>query len=98
VLQHAGIDPEVLVSGVDETTDEGLDTAAVVGLLAERKAAAVASRRPDALVLGCDSLLDLDQRAFGKPATAGQAAGLWRRLSGRHAALLTGHCLIEPGC
>ena len=45
------IDPEVLVSGVDETAGDGLATAAVVGVLAERKAAAVAGRRPDALVL-----------------------------------------------
>jgi septum formation protein len=95
VLRDAGIDPEVVVSGVDETTDDGLDTATVVGLLAERKASAVASRRPDAVVLGCDSLLDLDQRAFGKPASAEQAAGMWRRLSGREARLLTGHCLID---
>ncbi len=97
VLRDAGIDPEVLVSGADETADDGLDTAAVVGLLAERKASAVAYRRPDALVLGCDSLLDLDQRAFGKPASAEQAAGLWRQLSGREATLLTGHCLIDAG-
>jgi nucleoside triphosphate pyrophosphatase len=97
VLRDAGIDPEVLVSGADETADDGLDTATVVGLLAERKASAVAARRPDALVLGCDSLLDLDQQAFGKPASAEQAAGLWRRLSGREATLLTGHCLIDAG-
>jgi septum formation protein len=97
VLRDAGIDPEVVVSGVDETADDGLGTAAVVGVLAERKACAVAARRPDALVLGCDSLLDLDQMAFGKPASAEQAAAMWRRLSGREATLFTGHCLIEAG-
>ena len=96
MLQNAGIDPEVVVSGVDETTDDGLDTAAVVGVLAERKASCVAGLRPDALVLGCDSLLDLDQIAFGKPASAEQAAAMWRRLSGREATLFTGHCLIDP--
>ena len=95
VLRDAGIDPEVMVSGVDETADDGLDTAALVAVLAERKASTVARRRPDALVLGCDSLLDLDQMAFGKPGSAEQAAGMWRRLSGREATLLTGHCLIE---
>jgi septum formation protein len=97
VLQGAGIDPEVLVSGVDETTDEGLDTATVVEILAERKASAVCAQRPDALVLGCDSLLDLDRKAFGKPGSAEHAAEMWRRLSGREATLFTGHCLIEPG-
>jgi septum formation protein len=95
VLRDAGIDPEVLVSGVDETADDGLDTAAVVSVLAERKASAVAGLRPDALVLGCDSLLDLDQVTFGKPGSAGQAVDIWRRLSGREATLFTGHCLIQ---
>jgi septum formation protein len=66
-------------------------------MLAERKAAAVARLRPDALVLGCDSLLDLDGEPVGKPASAAQAAGVWRRLAGRTATLCTGHCLIEPG-
>jgi septum formation protein len=97
VLRDAGMDPEVLVSGVDESSDDGLDTAALVAVLAERKAGAVAARRPDALVLGCDSLLDLDGASFGKPASAGQAAAMWRRLSGREGTLLTGHCLIEAG-
>jgi septum formation protein len=97
VLRDAGIDPEVVVSGVDETVDDGLDPATAVGILAERKASAVAGRRPDALVLGCDSLLDVDQVAFGKPTSAEHAAAMWRQLSGRDATLCTGHCLIEPG-
>jgi septum formation protein len=97
VLRSAGIDPEVVVSGVDETTDGHLDTATLVGVLAERKASAVSARRPDALVLGCDSMLDLDQKAFGKPASAEQAAQMWARMSGREGTLFTGHCLIEPG-
>jgi septum formation protein len=102
VLQSAGIDPEVVVSGVDETADPGLDTPALVQVLAERKAAAVAgrpgyARRPDTLVLGCDSMLDLDRVAFGKPASARDAVAMWRRLSGRQATLYTGHCLIDVG-
>jgi septum formation protein len=97
VLQAAGIDPEVVVSGTDETADAGLDTAALVSVLAERKARAVAARRPGALVLGCDSMLDLDGKAYGKPASARDAAGLWRRLSGRRGTLYTGHCLIDAG-
>jgi septum formation protein len=95
VLRDAGIDPEVVVSGVDEIVEDGLDTPAVVATLAERKASAVAALSPDALVLGCDSLLDLDGVAFGKPASARQATEMWRRLSGRDATLFTGHCLIE---
>jgi septum formation protein len=97
VLQQAGIDPEVMVSGVEETTGEGLDTADVVDILAERKAVAVVARRPDALVLGCDSLLELDGVIYGKPSSAAEAISMWRRLSGREATLFTGHCLIGPG-
>jgi len=97
VLRDAGIDPEAVVSGVDETTEDGLDTAAAVAVLAERKADAVALLRPGALVLGCDSLLDLDGEALGKPGTAQRAAVLWHRLSGRQGIFFTGHCLIEPG-
>ncbi|HUZ24007.1 MAG TPA: nucleoside triphosphate pyrophosphatase [Streptosporangiaceae bacterium] len=97
VLRDAGMDPEVLASGVDESADAGLDTAALVAVLAERKAAAVAGRRPEALVLGCDSMLDLDGVSFGKPTSADHAAAMWRRLSGREGTLLTGHCLIEAG-
>ncbi len=94
VLRDAGIDPRVVASGADETTGDGLDTAVVVAILAERKATAVAARCPGALVLGCDSLLELDRAAFGKPASAEQAADMWRRLSGREATLFTGHCLV----
>jgi septum formation protein len=95
LLREAGICPEAVVSGVDETTDEDLDTAAIVQELANRKASAVAARRPAALVLGCDSLLDLDGVALGKPESAEQALSIWRRLAGREGTLLTGHCLID---
>lgn len=97
LLHAAGLDPDVVVSGADESHDGQLDVAGLVVVLAERKAAAVARLRPDALVLGCDSLLDLDGEPVGKPASAEQAAGVWRRLAGRTATLCTGHCLIEPG-
>jgi septum formation protein len=95
VLRNAGLDPEVVVSGVDETDHDTMDTAALVAELADRKAAAVAAIRPDALVLGCDSMLDLDGTALGKPGSAPAAADLWRDLAGRNATLYTGHCLID---
>jgi nucleoside triphosphate pyrophosphatase len=96
LLRAAGLDPDVVVSGVDESHDPQLEVADLVVMLAERKAAAVARRRPDALVLGCDSLLELDQVPVGKPASAEQAVDMWRRLAGRAATLCTGHCLIAP--
>jgi septum formation protein len=95
LLRDAGFDPEVVVSGVDETGHHGLTTAELVAVLAQRKAEAVASLRPDALVLGCDSMLDLDGDSLGKPPTAQDAAAVWHRLAGRAGTLLTGHWLVD---
>jgi len=95
LLRAAGVYPEVVVSGVDEDTDEVLDTSALVQMLAERKATAVAARRPAALVLGCDSMLDLDGMPLGKPRSAEEAVAMWHELAGRRGTLCTGHCLID---
>jgi septum formation protein len=95
LLRDAGIEPVVVVSGADESGEDGLDTAALVATLAERKAAMVAALRPGELVLGCDSMLDLDGASLGKPVTAVEAASLWARLSGQEAVLYTGHRLID---
>jgi septum formation protein len=97
ILRGAGIDPEVVVSRVDETNVDRLPTAELVAVLADRKAAAVARLRPDALVLGCDSLLDLDGTAVGKPAVAADVTAIWRRLAGRTGTLYTGHRLTACG-
>jgi septum formation protein len=85
----------VIVSGVDETCDEAMDTASMVAELAERKAASVAMLRPADLVLGCDSLLDFEGEALGKAATPERAAAVWHRLAGNEGTLHTGHCLID---
>jgi septum formation protein len=95
LLRDAGIDPDVVVSGADESGAEYLPTADLVAVLAERKAVAVAQLRPDALVLGCDSLLDLGGTACGKPATSGDVIELWGQLAGRTGTLYTGHWLID---
>jgi septum formation protein len=95
VLRGAGLDPEVVVSGVDESAFSAATAAGLAGQLAEAKAAAVARGQADGLVIGCDSLLDLDGRALGKPASASQAAARWREMSGRTGTLVTGHCVIN---
>jgi septum formation protein len=97
LLRSAGVYPEVVISGADESVEEVLDAPALVQMLAERKAAAVAARRPAALVLGCDSMLDLDGMAVGKPQSAEEAVATWHMLGGREGTLFTGHCLIDGG-
>lgn len=75
LLREAGFDPDVAVSGVDEAAviaelGPGAVPTDVVEELAVRKAAAVASIVPDALVVGCDSMLELDGEVLGRPTTA----------------------------
>jgi septum formation protein len=95
VLRGAGLDPEVIVSGVDEDAYEAPTTRDLVGLLAGEKARAVAAGLGDGLVIGCDSMLDLDGRPYGKPAGADEAIARWREMSGKTGTLLTGHCVID---
>ena len=95
VLRSAGLAPEVIVSGVDESSFTADTPAELAGLLARAKADAVAKGQADGLVIGCDSLLDLDGRALGKPASASEAAERWRQMSGRTGTLVTGHCVIN---
>jgi septum formation protein len=96
VLRAAGVRPEVRVSGVDEDVITAPDPSALVLALAEAKAAAVV--RPDdddLLVLGCDSLLDLDGTAYGKPWTPEEATKRWALMGGRSGVLRTGHALLS---
>jgi septum formation protein len=94
VLRDAGFEPTVVVSGVDEGFDGLTPTQAVVAI-AERKARAVADRCHDSLIIACDSMLELDGEALGKPGSSAETRALWRRLSSRQATLNTGHCLID---
>ena len=99
-LRNAGVDPQVVVSGVDESQLDGLPPAHLAVGLAELKCAAVAGREevPEgALVLGCDSVLELDGQALGKPADAEDAVRRWRAMRGRTGVLHTGHSLRVAG-
>lgn len=96
-LRSAGLDPEVEVSGVDESQVTEPDPAALAAELAARKARAVADRIGDAFVIGCDSVLELDGRVHGKPGTTEVARERWRAMRGRSGVLHTGHCLIDSG-
>ena len=97
MLRAAGLHPEVVVSGVDEDAYSAETTAELTGVLASAKAAAVADSIDDGLVIGCDSMLDLDGRALGKPADAAEAIARWRGMRGRSGTLYTGHCVIDAG-
>jgi septum formation protein len=93
----------VIVSGVDESQVTEPDPATLAARLAELKAEAVLARvvageaasDADVLVLGCDSVLELDGRILGKPDDADDARERWRSMRGRSGVLHTGHCLCD---
>ncbi len=95
-LRAAGVEPEVIVSDLDESTLTASTTSALVVALARAKAVAVCrALTDDAVVLGCDSMLDLDGQAFGKPVDPDDAKDRWRRMRGRAGTLHTGHALVR---
>jgi len=95
LLRDAGLDPEVVVSDVDESQVEATEPRALVQELATRKARAVAAGRSSGLVVGCDSMLLLDGAVLGKPADAAEATARWRAMRGRTGTLLTGHTVVD---
>jgi septum formation protein len=112
LLRDAGIDPITIAPGVDEdlvaaeARAAGLinSTSDMVLLLAQAKARAVLANllAQDALILGCDSALDLDGEPLGKPHEPAVAVARWQQMRGRTGHLHTGHWLIdnrsgEPG-
>ncbi|MER7244078.1 Maf family nucleotide pyrophosphatase [Kribbella sp. NPDC000426] len=95
-LRSAGIEPEVIVSGVDEDHITAENPGELARLLATLKArAVVASLSDHATVLGCDSVLEFDGEPYGKPETEDVARERWRMMRGRTGVLHTGHCLID---
>ncbi|MEV6175554.1 nucleoside triphosphate pyrophosphatase [Streptomyces sp. NPDC051954] len=97
LLRQAGLAPEVIVSGVDEDAVTAPTPAELALALAEAKASVVAAK-PEvlgALVIGCDSVLDLDGEALGKPADAEEATARWKAMRGRAGTLQTGHCVYD---
>lgn len=100
LLRNAGFAPEAIVSDVDEDAFHAADPAALALVLAQAKARKVAEREGPGpagrtLVIGCDSVLDLDGVAYGKPADAQDAITRWKSMRGRAGVLVTGHCLID---
>jgi septum formation protein len=96
ILQSAGIRFRAEPSGAEEVMFSA-STREIVGALARQKAEAVAARVAEGLVLGCDSLLDIDGLAFGKPTSPEDALERWHRQRGLTGTLFTGHVLVDAG-
>ena len=92
------MDPEVIVSGVEEDIQPVDGVAELTAQLARLKAEAVSARidhgLPATVVIGCDSLLELDGVPYGKPGTPAEAVRRWQRIRGRAGQLHTGHHVV----
>lgn len=95
LLQMAGIDPIVCPSDFDESQLREPNASVLVQKLAQGKATVVAEQFPEALVLGCDSVLALHGEIYGKPANLEEAIARWQQMRGRVGELYTGHALID---
>jgi septum formation protein len=99
LLTRIGLHFESVAPLCDEEAlkDPSLAPAELACMLARKKAESVASVRPDAYVLGCDQLVELDGEVLGKPHTAERALQQLTRMRGRAHRLLTAFSLCTPG-
>lgn len=103
LLARAGIPAEVVLPRVDEAAArdallaEGAGPRDLADALAELKALRVSARAPDALVLGCDQVLDLDGDCLSKPRDLAEARAQLARMSGRRHRLLSAAVVCQAG-
>ncbi len=97
LLEKAGVDFEVVVSGVDESVPGDYTPIQTVEALARRKGEAVRALRQDLPIISADSVVSIDGLILGKPADDEAAKATLRRLSGRTHQLVTGVCLLAQG-
>jgi septum formation protein len=90
----SGVDEEAATAAARETYGE-LAAEDLALVLARAKAEDVAGQVDGALVVGCDSLLELDGQTHGKPASAEEALERWQRMRGRSGVLHTGHWVVD---
>jgi septum formation protein len=98
LLEGAGLHPEIIVSNVDEESDEfsTMSPSDMVIALAITKAHTVLENiSDDALIIACDSTFEFEGESFGKPETQEIAKARAARLSGKTGLLHTGHCIID---
>ena len=95
LLQRLGLPFTVEAPGVDETSRPGEPPQVLVLRLAEAKATAVATRCPDALVIGSDQVACIDDQVLGKPGDRPRAIAQLELASGRTVTFQTGLCLLN---
>ena len=103
MLANAGVTFDTLTAGVDEDAvksamlNEGAAPRDVADALAEHKARRVSAKAPEAIVMGCDQVLEFDGGLLSKPTSREEAATQMRRLRGNMHSLLSAVVIYEAG-
>jgi septum formation protein len=97
LLVRAGVVFEIMHSPAEEIHDASIPPERLCEMNAALKAEAIAAIRPDATVIGSDTLVFIDGEPLGKPAHLDEARAMLRRLAGRAHRVCTGVCVIFPG-
>ncbi len=95
LLRKAGVEFQAEIAQVEELTGEGIAPRELCLVNAQLKAMEVASRFPQRIVLGADTIVSFDGRIFGKPHDAAEARAMLEQLCGRIHEVLTGVCLVQ---
>lgn len=85
---------DIIPSQVEEIIPEGIDIEKVPEILATQKAADIAKKYPEALVIGADTGVFIDGQMLGKPRDCEDAVNMLRSLSGRTHKVITG-CSLQ---
>ena len=93
LLEMAEVEFDIEVADIDETPPAGMPGAEVPEHLAREKAAVIAQRRPDAIVIAADTIVLLDDEILGKPVDEADAINILTKLSGRMHEVISGVCL-----
>jgi septum formation protein len=103
LLRNAGLDFDVIAARVDEETvrnsmlSEDASPRDIADALAELKATKISAKRPDALVIGCDQVLNLQGRLLSKPSTPEEARAQLGDMRGKRHDLLSAAVICEGG-
>lgn len=96
LLENLHLTFTISSSEVDESFDPGLSPEKVVTLLANRKAQAVFKEKPDAFVIGADTIVVVNNRILGKPTDETEATWMLKTLSGVQHDVYTGVSIMSP--
>lgn len=95
LLTSCGYKYEVQPADADESLEEGCEGKIGCEILARRKALSVLEKNPDAVVLGADTMVVLDNKVLGKPKDKSEAENMLRSLSGKTHRVYTGLCVCS---